>query len=124
MKTASEILSIISNDSFLENVFNKDVDWDAKLDARDAVGFDVAWISSYKKVDQIAPSENTVIREIREFVFKETFRITQNSEVAGYASDDFGLISKAFENKINIEFINKLWDSYLQGEFPDSSICE
>ncbi|NRS50818.1 hypothetical protein [Brevibacillus sp. HB2.2] len=124
MKTASEILSIISNDSFLENVFNKDVDWDAKLDARDAVGFDVAWISSYKKVDQVAPSENTVIREIREFVFKETFRITQNSEVAGYASDDFGLISKAFENKINIEFINHLWDSYLQGKFPDSSICE
>ncbi|MBH0332765.1 hypothetical protein ABH14_23990 [Brevibacillus brevis] len=124
MKTASEILSIISNDSFLENVFNKDVDWDAKLDARDAIGFDVAWISSYKKVDQIAPSENTVIREIREFVFKGTFRITQNSEVAGYASDDFGLISKAFENKINIEFINKLWDSYLQGEFPNSSICE
>ncbi|GAB1532080.1 MULTISPECIES: hypothetical protein [Brevibacillus] len=124
MKTASEILSIIRNDSFLENVFHKDVDWDAKLDARDAVGFDVAWISSYKKVDQIAPSENTVIKEIREFVFKETFRITQNSEVAGYASDDFGLISKAFENKINIEFINKLWDSYLQGEFPDSSICE
>ncbi|BAH46849.1 hypothetical protein BBR47_58720 [Brevibacillus brevis NBRC 100599] len=124
MKTASEILSIISHDSFLENVFHKDDDWDAKLDARDAVEFDVAWISSYKKVDQIAPSENTVIREIREFVFKETFRITQNSEVAGYASDDFGLISKAFENKINIEFINKLWDSYLQGEFPDSSICE
>ncbi|WGV60066.1 hypothetical protein QIH01_02685 [Brevibacillus brevis] len=124
MKTASEILSIISHDSFLENVFHKDVDWDAKLDARDAVGFDVAWISSYKKVDQVAPSENTVIREIREFVFKETFRVTQNSEVAGYASDDFGLISKAFENKINIEFINKLWDSYLQGEFPNSSICE
>ncbi|WJQ81574.1 hypothetical protein [Brevibacillus brevis] len=124
MKTASEILSIICHDSFLENVFKKDVDWDAKLDARDAVGFDVAWISSYKKVDQIAPSENTVIREIREFVFKETFRITQNSEVAGYASDDFGLISKAFENKINIEFINKLWDSYLQGEFPNSSKCE
>ncbi|KMZ43552.1 MULTISPECIES: hypothetical protein [Bacillales] len=124
MKTTSEILSIISHDSFLENVFHKDVDWDAKLDARDAVGFDVAWSSSYKKVDQIAPSENTVIREIREFVFKETFRITQNSEVAGYASDDFGLISKAFENKINMEFINKLWDSYLQGQFPDSSICE
>ncbi|TQR34822.1 hypothetical protein [Brevibacillus brevis] len=124
MKTASEILSIIRNDSFLENVFHKDVDWDAKLDARDAVEFDVAWISSYKKVDQVAPSENTVIREIREFVFKQTFQITQNSEVAGYASDDFSLISKAFENKINIEFIHKLWDSYLQGEFPNSSICE
>ncbi|MCM3143935.1 hypothetical protein [Brevibacillus sp. MER 51] len=124
MKTASEILSIISHDRFLENVFHQDVDWDAELDSRDAVEFDTAWSSSYKKVDEIAPSENTVIREIREFVFKQTFRITQNSELAGYASDDFGLISKAFENKINIEFINNLWDSYLQGNFPNCSICE
>ncbi|UED74922.1 hypothetical protein [Brevibacillus sp. DP1.3A] len=126
MKTASEILSIISNGSFLENVFNKDVDWDAKLDARDSVEFDTAWSSSYKKVDEIDPSENTVIKEIREFVFKQTFRITQNSELAGYASDDFGLISKAFENKVDvdIEFINSLWECYLQGKFPNSSMCE
>lgn len=124
LKTASELLSIISNDSFLENVFNKDVDWDAELDARDAHEFDTAWSSSYKKVDEIAPSENTVIREIRELVFKQTFRITQNSELAGYASDDFGLISKAFENKINIEFINSLWICYLQGKFPNFSICQ
>lgn len=83
------------------------------------MNFDAAWSSSYEKVDKIDPSENKVIREIREFVFKQTFRITQNSELAGYTSDDFGLISKVFENKINIEFINKLWDSYLLGKFPN-----
>lgn len=118
MIPANEIFSIISNDSFFEHVFEKDVDWDAELDARDAAEFDAAWRSSYEKVNEMDPSENNVIRDIREFVFKQTFRITQNAELAGYTSDDFGLISKAFENKIDIEFINNLWESYLQGKFP------
>ncbi|MFD0713197.1 hypothetical protein [Paenibacillus sp. GCM10027626] len=119
MITANEIFSIISNGSFFENVFNKNVDWDAELDARDAIEFEAAWNSSYDKINEIDPSENKMIREIREFVFKQTFRITQNSELAGYTSDDFGLISKAFDNKTDIEFINNLWDSYLQGKFPN-----
>jgi len=29
-----------------------------------------------------------------------------------------GLIAQAFENKIDIDFINKLWKIYTQGEFP------
>jgi hypothetical protein len=29
-----------------------------------------------------------------------------------------GLIAQAFENKIDIDFINKLWKTYTQGEFP------
>ncbi len=109
----------MSNGSFFENVFNKDVDWDAELDARDAAQFDMSWNFSYEKMNEMDPSENKVIRDIREFAFKQTFRITQNSELAGYTSDDFGLISKAFENKVDIEFINGLWDSYLQGKFPN-----
>ncbi|MOA11395.1 hypothetical protein D3C78_1313320 [compost metagenome] len=118
MVKASEILSRISDRRFLETVFNKNVDWDAELDARDAADFAEAWSSSYDKVDAIDPSEEKVIREIRESVFKQTFRITQSSELAGYASDDFGLVAKAFENKIDIEFINNLWNSYTKGCFP------
>ncbi|WP_098745931.1 hypothetical protein [Paenibacillus sp. EZ-K15] len=118
MITASEVFSIINDGSFFEDVFNKDTDWDAELDARDAVEFDRAWNASYEKVNEMDSSESKVIREIREFAFKQTFRITQNSELAGYTSDDLGLISKAYENKFNIEFIHQLWDSYLQGNFP------
>ncbi len=118
MVKAGEILSRISDGGFLEKVFNKDVDWDAELDARDAAKFAEEWISSYDKVNAIDPSEEKVIREIRESVFKQTFRITQSSELAGYASDDFELMAKAFENKIDIEFINNLWDFYLKGRFP------
>lgn len=116
--TANEIFSVIRTDSFFENVFLKEVDWDAELDARDTAEFDTAWNSSFESLHDIDPSESKLIRDIREFAFKQTFRITQNPELAGYTSDDFGLVSKAFESKINNEFIQNLWDSYLQGEFP------
>ncbi|MCY9514782.1 hypothetical protein [Paenibacillus apiarius] len=118
MLTANEIFSVIRTDSFFENVFLKEVDWDAELDARDTAEFDTAWNSSFESLHDIDPSESKLIRDIREFAFKQTFRITQNPELAGYTSDDFGLVSKAFESKINNEFIQNLWDSYLQGEFP------
>ncbi|NEN83739.1 hypothetical protein [Paenibacillus elgii] len=118
MIAASEILSIIGDGTFLERVFNKNVDWDAELDARDEAGFAETWSSSYDKLEAIDSSEDAVIREIREAVFKQTFRITQSPELAGYASDDFGLMAKAFENGIDIEFVNKLWDSYTKGSFP------
>ncbi|MDO3676208.1 hypothetical protein [Paenibacillus ehimensis] len=118
MITASEILSIIGDGTFLERVFNKDVDWDAELDARDEAEFAEAWSSSYEKLEAMHPSEDTVTREIRETVFKQAFRITQSPELAGYASDDFGLIAKAFENKLDIEFDHNLWDSYTKGSFP------
>lgn len=116
--TASEILSIIGDGTFLDRVFNKNVDWDAELDARDEAEFAETWSSSYDKLEAMHPSEDAVIREIRETVFKQTFRITQSPELAGYASDDFGLMAKAFENGIDIEFVNKLWDSYTKGSFP------
>lgn len=44
MITTNELFSIIKHDGFFENVFNQEVDWDAELDARDAVEFDSAWI--------------------------------------------------------------------------------
>ncbi|MFB4323150.1 hypothetical protein RB298_12515 [Priestia sp. BR_2] len=116
--TAAEMFSMISAGSFFENVFDKEVDWNAELDARDTHEFDSAWNSCYEKLHELCPSESQTTRDIREYAFKQTFRITRNAELAGYVSDDWGLISTALENSIQIEFINNLWDSYLKGNFP------
>lgn len=118
MITPNEISTMIRADGFFERVFQKEVDWDAELDARDSSAFDEAWNSSYKTVHDLDPSENEIIRNIREFTFKQTFRLTQNPELAGYVSDDLGLIAKAFDSNHDHEFINSLWESYLQGRFP------
>jgi len=116
--TAAEMFSMISAGSFFEYVFDKEVDWDAELDARDKHEFVSAWNSSYEKLHELSPSESQTTLDIREYAFKQTFRITRNAELAGYVSDDWGLISTALENDIQIEFIHNLWDSYLKGSFP------
>lgn len=116
--TAAEMFSMISAGSFFDNVFDKEVDWDAELDARDTHEFESAWKSSYEKLHELSPFESQITRDIREYAFKQTFRITRNAELAGYVSDDCGLISTALENNVQIEFINNLWDSYLKGNFP------
>ncbi|WP_338807000.1 hypothetical protein V8U11_08025 [Pseudomonas chlororaphis] len=118
MITTNEILSKINDGVFLELIFKKSTDWDAKLDSRDSVEFDSAWSASYEKVTSSCPPENGPIKEVREAAFKKVYQITKNSDLAGYVSDDMGLIAQAFENKVDIDFINSLWKVYTQGEFP------
>lgn len=116
--TAAKMFSTISAGSFFEKVCDNEVDWDAELDARDTHEFDSAWNSSYEKLHELSPTESQTTRDIREYAFKLTFRITRNAELAGYVSDDLCLISTALENNVQIEFINNLWNSYLKGKFP------
>jgi hypothetical protein len=118
MISADDIRTQISDPRFLEAVFNKEVDWDAELDARDADNFADAWNASYDKVHASGLAENQVIEEIRESAYKQTYRITQNPDLAGYVSDDFGLMAMAFEHKIDLAFIHTLWDFYVKGAFP------
>ncbi|EPY11411.1 hypothetical protein AZ66_16570 [Paenibacillus sp. E194] len=118
MITPNEILTMIRADGFFERVFEKEGDWDAQLDARESTAFDAAWNSSYETIHKKDPTESATIRDIREYAFKQTFRLTQNSELASYVSDDLGLIAKAFDSKLANAFVSRLWNSYLQGQFP------
>lgn len=116
--TPNEISTMIRADGFFERVFEKGGDWDAELDARESTAFDAAWNSSYETIHKKDPTESATIRDIREYAFKQTFRLTQNSELASYVSDDLGLIAKAFDSKLANAFVSRLWNSYLQGQFP------
>ncbi|MED5595311.1 hypothetical protein [Janthinobacterium sp. P210006] len=115
---ASEILSRINGDILLERIFRKNTDWDAKLDARDSFEFDHAWSMSHKKVTSSCPPEDGPVREVREAAYKKVYQITKNADLAAYVSDDMGLIVLACKNKLDVEFIDNLWKSYTQGEFP------
>ncbi|KAB8058279.1 hypothetical protein GCN74_16740 [Janthinobacterium sp. FT14W] len=118
MTATSEILSRINGDILLERVFRKNTDWDAKLDARDSFDFDHAWSMSHEKVTSSCPPEDGQVREVREAAYKKVYQITKNADLAAYVSDDMGLIALACKNKLDVEFINNLWKSYMQGEFP------
>ncbi|QEI09065.1 hypothetical protein FXN63_01840 [Pigmentiphaga aceris] len=118
MVLVSEILSRMNDGVFLENVFSRDADWDAALDARDAPDFDTAWCMSDEKVSASCPPESNTVNAIRESAFKRVYAITQSADLAGYVSDDMGLIALAFDNQLEIEFVDGLWETYSQGKFP------
>lgn len=118
LKTANEIFTIIRTDGFFEKVFFVEGDWDSELDARESSAFDAAWNASYETLHKKDPTESATIRNIREYAFKQTFRLTQNSELASYVSDDLGLIAKAFDSKLANAFVSRLWSSYFKGQFP------
>lgn len=112
-----DIKEKIEADSFYESIF-VDRDWNTALDARDYEEFESAWSSAFKEIRTINLDENSEVSSLREIAFKNTFKLTQNSELAGYASDDIGLISEAAFNKIENRFIERLWASYVAGIFP------
>lgn len=115
---ASEILSKINGDILFEHIFRKNTDWDEKLDARDSSDFDHAWSVSHEKVTSSCPPEDGPVKDVREAAYKKVYQITKHADLAAYVSDDMGLIALAFKNRLDVEFINNLWKSYTQGEFP------
>lgn len=112
-----DIKEKIEADSFYEPIF-VDRDCNTALDARDHEEFDSAWSSAFKEIRTINPYEISEVSSLRKIAFKNTFKLTQNSELAGYVSDDIGLISEAALNKIENHFIQRLWASYVAGIFP------
>jgi hypothetical protein len=113
-----EIVSTVESEGFLESIFARDTDWDAALDARDSGTFDAAWRASDTRLGAFDSSESGVIRSLTETVFKRVLSLTGNAELAGYASDDFGLMAKAAEAGVGIPFVDGLWKSYRDGVFP------
>ncbi|MCF5200322.1 hypothetical protein [Pseudomonas syringae] len=96
-------------------------DWDSLLDRRDEDDFDASWVKNNEHVASAgygAPTDESEITELREYAFKTVMRITNNSEAAGYVSDDIGLLAEAFSKKSMTTWLNDLLSSYLSGNFP------
>ncbi|WAC00435.1 hypothetical protein OSW16_12560 [Pseudomonas putida] len=115
------IKQIVERDGFFETILNGVSDWDNALDERDEPEFDEAWVSAFeelKALDYPVCGSEVIVSEIRELVFKKVFSLVSNSEVAGYISDDFGLIAESASKFHSVDFISKLLASYVSGCFP------
>lgn len=55
--------------------------------------------------------------KIREEAFRKAYRRTEESDLAGDVSDDFGLFSKAIELNYYNEWFNGLFERYVLGNF-------
>lgn len=100
------------------------LDIDELLNNRDAAVFDVEWIRVYNAVESLKNSINYPEAEkennakIREQVFRMLYEFTSDSDLAGYVSDDFGLISDARLLEYTDLWLDKLVAYYEKGVIP------
>ncbi|UFH50450.1 hypothetical protein [Pseudomonas sp. KNUC1026] len=118
--TVERLLEWVEACDNMAAVFQKDMDWDAELDARDDDTFDRRWVEENRKVSSGTGCESELLKlnVLREAVFKKVYRITSNPELAGCASDDFGLIGEKIMKHVESDWVDWLLGSYLSGHFP------
>ncbi|GFZ31505.1 hypothetical protein CSC2_20310 [Clostridium zeae] len=109
---------LLSEDSFTNN------DADFILDGREMDVFDSEWIRNYNKIRKNenlkTPEVKELVDSIREISYKSTYKATQSSDLAGYISDDFGLIAEALLIDYNDNWVNALAYHYVEGKIPHS----
>lgn len=120
VRDLNALWGLVRTDGFFEALCAGEPDWDTMLDARDEAGFDEQW-TQHHLVVQRTPVTSDVIENItllREWVFKKIFSVSNNAELAGYVSDDFGLIAYYLESLTYSSWVAGLLDAYVQNSFP------
>ncbi|MCP1183842.1 hypothetical protein [Paenibacillus sp. 1781tsa1] len=115
-----KLLSELNEGRILTQQTFEGLDVEVYLDDRDASTFADEWMQSFERWAQAtAVAEEEVLRACREQAFKQTLALTGEPELAGYVSDDLGLIGAALlQDAVNDIFVNKLLESYRQGRLP------
>ena len=104
------------------------LDIDELLDNRDAEVFDAEWIRVYNVVESLKNAENYSEvekknnSEVREQVFRMIYELTSDEDLAGYVSDDFGLIVDAKLLGYEDSWLNKLSACYEHRTIPCGSL--
>jgi hypothetical protein len=97
-------------------------DLDIVLDQRECEIFGDEWMRVFDDLklskDDITKETEEMIDSIREASFKKMYRISQSPDLAGYVSDDFGLIAEALCLNYQDEWINSLANEYMNNRIP------
>ncbi|MGN0159989.1 MAG: hypothetical protein ACI4AQ_01225 [Lachnospiraceae bacterium] len=103
-------------------------DIDELLDNRDAEVFDAEWVRVYNEVESLKNAENYSEvekknnSEVREQVFRMIYELTSDGDLAGYVSDDFGLIADAKLLRYGDSWFHKLCACYENRTIPCGSL--
>lgn len=121
MYIENEILQHIIS-SIHNSLNNKsEYDIDDYLEYRDNSDFDRNWVNSDKHITSLkvesADFENRE-KSLREQTFKAVLHETDNYDLAGYISDDAGLIYANLFFQYNDLFANKIYASYQSNQLP------
>ncbi|WDQ30315.1 hypothetical protein PTQ21_17855 [Paenibacillus marchantiae] len=93
---------------------------EAYLDQRDASEFADEWMQAFERIAQNSDVvEEELLRVCRELAFKRTIALAGDPELAGYVSDDIGLIGAALlQDEMQNLFVKQLLERYQQGTLP------
>ncbi len=99
---------------------------DDLLDERDEDVFSLKWMNEYDAIESLKTkhTHQDLSFSLRERIFKEVYNQCGNSELAGYVSDDFGLLIDAVAVHHKSTWLNALLNSYALGMIPKGDIGE
>ncbi|SEK28047.1 hypothetical protein [Paenibacillus sp. OK003] len=116
---ADKLLADMNEGRILSQQTFEGLDVEAYLDQRDASEFADEWMQAFERFAQSDVVEEEVLRACRELAFKRTIALAGDPELAGYVSDDIGLIGAALlQDEMQDSFVIQLLERYQQGTLP------
>lgn len=108
----------------LEEMDFSQMDIEKILECRQMPSFDKEWMKVYEKLNKLKKvkaytdvdqeDSRTLRKEVFEFVYDQT----EDDDLAGYISDDFGLIYDYLKLNYQSEWMEKFLHQYLDGQVP------
>ena len=100
----------------LNNIQYEELDIDDILDKRESDPFDSEWMRVYRELKKGKKFDDTT--EIEKKAFVTVYEKSHNDELAGYISDDFGLIADGKVLSYADEWLDKLAVCYEKAIIP------
>ena len=103
----------------LSQIKYKEFDIDDFLDQRDSDPFDSEWVGVYQALEELKKRKTVDdTREIEKKAYLTVYEKSEDDELAGYFSDDFGLIADSKRLGYSDEWLNKLISCYENARVP------
>lgn len=116
---AEQLLADMNEGRILSQQTFEGLDVETYLDQRNASEFADEWMQAFERFAQSDVVEEEVLRASRELAFKRTIALAGDPELAGYVSDDIGLIGAALlQDEMQDSFVMQLLERYQQGTLP------
>lgn len=101
----------------LSQINYEELDIDDFLDQRDSDPFDSEWVRVYQALEELKKGKTVAdTREIEKKAYITVYEKSENDELAGYISDDFGLIADSKRLGYSDKWLEKLISCYLQDD--------
>lgn len=101
---------------------------DEILDNRDNNPFDCEWVRVYNEIEELKKEKEYITEQekynsdMREKVFKKIYKLSSDSDLSGYISDDFGMIMDSCILNYSDTWLSKLISCYENSIVPSGSL--